>query len=412
MKKERIIIIQELLAIQMTHWLLFLFEVTVLGITHSYKPVIWKWAVLSLIPIVLFLIRRYTDYFLLFIAGHIVPVLILGVIPYADPIEKIVFYIFVIGYIIYSFYLRVGTKERLSGVISPPVSVGIAVVCLCFQNYRGIAEWDKYYIASVVVYLCLYYIRLYLEQYQYFLRVNESSTGHIPEKEIFRSGMSLVTVFSVGGAVLLLLTSNIGWVGQITAILKSILGWIIGLLFRGPDEIPQEEIQKQETISIDQKLQMFPMDDAESSLIMLILEKILIIAMVLAFVALFVWLVYSLFKFLYHRFNSRLLLTEDEAVGDIKDVREKCGVDRVSRDKSYFFSLLSTKERIRRIYKKEVWAGRWKLVKDGSPSLLKLLTARESGDGLARKGLAEVYEKARYSGEDCTSEDIRSAKEK
>ncbi len=412
MKKEKIIIIQELLAIQMTHWLLFLVEVTVLGIAHSYEPLVWKWAVLSLIPIVFFVVRRYTDHFLMFIASHIVPVLILVIIPYADLVERIIFYIYVIGYIIYSFYLRLGTKERLSGVINPVVSVVIAVACLCFQQYHGIAEWGKYYVVPVVVILCLYYIRLYLEQFQYFLMVNESSTDHIPEKAIFRRGISLITVFSAGGAILLLLTYNIGWVGQITALLKSILVWIIRLLFRGQDEIPQEEILPQEAIDNDQKQEMFPIENAEPSLIVLILEKILMIAMVLAFVALLVWLVYSLFKFLYHRFNSRLLLTEDEVVGDIKDVREKCGLDRVLRDKRSYVSLLSTRERIRRIYKKEVWAGRWKLAKGGSPSLLNRLTARECGEGLARKNLAEVYEKARYSEAECTLQDIRRAKEK
>ena len=44
-KKERIIMIRELLVTQMTHWLLFLLAVTVLGLTGAREPVIWKWAV-------------------------------------------------------------------------------------------------------------------------------------------------------------------------------------------------------------------------------------------------------------------------------------------------------------------------------------------------------------------------------
>ena len=63
------------------------------------------------------------------------------------------------------------------------------------------------------------------------------------------------------------------------------------------------------------------------------------------------------------------------------------------------------------MYKKEVWAARMQLVKDQSPALLKRMTAKECGEAMEREGLAKAYEKARYSEEECTGEDIRRAKE-
>ena len=51
------------------------------------------------------------------------------------------------------------------------------------------------------------------------------------------------------------------------------------------------------------------------------------------------------------------------------------------------------------------------LVKDQSPALLKRMTAKECGEAMEREGLAKAYEKARYSEEECTGEDIRRAKE-
>lgn len=410
MKKERIIMIRELLVTQMTHWLLFLLAVTVLGLVSAKEPVIWKWSVLGLVPYLLFLIRRYSNHFLVFMGSHIAFILLLTVIPYVDLAEQIAFYVCVIGYVAYSFYLRVRTKKRLTGVINPIAGVGAAAVCRLFQHYQGIPEWEKYYVVPVILFLCFYFIQMYLEQYQHFLIVNDSSTGHIPEKAIFRSGVSLVSLFSVGTAILLLLTSDVGWVGRIATVLKNILIWVLRLLFRGGGE-EVEEILPQETTHQKQDHGMMPTEEAEPALIWVILEKLVMIAMAVAFAALIIWAVYSLIKFLHDRFQSRIV-TDEEELENTTDIREKCEIERRRSKKHPFFGFLSTKERIRRIYKKEVWTGRWQLAKDGSPDVLRRLTAKECGEGLARNRLAQVYEKARYSQEECTSEDIRRAKEK
>ncbi len=410
MKKERIIMIRELLVTQMTHWLLFLLVVTVLGLVGAREPVIWKWAVLGLVPYLLFLIRRYSNHFLVFMGSHIAFILLLTVIPYVDLAEQIAFYVCVIGYVAYSFYLRVRTEDRLTGVINPIAGVGAAAVCRLLQHYQGIPEWEKYYVVPVILFLCFYFIQMYLEQYQHFLIVNDSSTGHIPEKAMFRSGVSLVSLFSVGAAILLLLTSDVGWVGRIATVLKNILIWVLRLLFRGGGEAV-EEILPQETPHRKQDQGMMPVEEAEPALIWVILEKLLMIAMAVAFAALIIWAVYSLIKFLHDRFRSRIVTGEEE-LENTTDIREKCEIERRQSKKHSFFGFLSTKERIRRIYKKEVWTGRWQLAKDGSPDVLRRLTAKECGVGLARNRLAQVYEKARYSQEECTSEDIRRAKEK
>ncbi len=410
MKKERIIMIRELLVTQMTHWLLFLLAVTVLGLVGAKEPVIWKWAVLGLVPYLLFLIRRYNNHFLVFMGSHIALILLLTVIPYVDLAEQIAFYVCVIGYVAYSLYLRVKTKERLSGVINPIAGVGAAAVCRLFQHYQGIPEWEKYYVVPVILFLCFYFFQMYLEQYQHFLIVNDSSTGHIPEKAMFRSGASLVSLFSVGASILLLLTSDVGWVGRIATVLKNILIWMLRLLFRGGGE-EVEEILPQETPHRKQDQGMMPMEEADTALIWVILEKLLMMAMAVAFAALIIWAVYSLIKFLHDRFRSRIL-TQEEELENTTDIREKCEIERHQSKKRSFFGFLSTKERIRRIYKKEVWTGRWQLAKDGNPDVLRRLTAKECGAGLARNRLAQVYEKARYSEEECTSEDIRRAKEK
>ena len=75
------------------------------------------------------------------------------------------------------------------------------------------------------------------------------------------------------------------------------------------------------------------------------------------------------------------------------------------------FDRLSAGERIRRIYKKEVWNGRHILLKEGDAAgRLNSMTARECGQGLRKQGLSDVYEKARYSKETCTAEDVKRAR--
>lgn len=409
MKQERLLAFQDFLVTQMNHWLLFSIAVTVLGLIGSERPLLWQWGLCSLLPLVFFLIRRYTDRFLLFFAGHALAAAALLVLPYRGWADKLLVSLYVIGYLIYSFYLRVKTEERLDEPLHPAFAVGIEAVALFLQHYQGNQEWDAYYVAGLLLFLGLYYIQIYLDQYHRFMVVNDSSTGRIPQKEMFKSGMTLAAMFAAGSVVLLLLTSNIGWVARIVSVLKMLLSWLVRLLFKNGGE--EQEAVIEELTQTERAEDMFPKEPAEPFFLWKLLEKLAFLLIYCAIIALAVFCIYKLITFLYEHFQ-RTVVHEQAVLEAGADIREKCQVERPKKERRFLLGRLDARERIRRIYKKEIWAERRRLAAEDQQELLRVLTAKECGQRLDRQQLAQIYEKARYSDRECTAEDVKKAREK
>lgn len=412
MSKEKVLFLREILITQMNHWVLFMIGVTVMGVIQTDPPVMWRWAAYSLVPLLLFLVRRYSDHFVLFMGSHLLVAAGMFLLSGEAFVEKIMLLLCVVYYLCLSFYLRVKSEDRLDNAWNPMAAVIIGGICTLLQHYQGIQEWESYYIAPVVVFLGMYFVQMYLDQYLNFMVVNNSNKGRIPEKAMFRSGISLVTMFSMGAIVILFMASGVGWFGQITAWLKAVLIWLLRLLFSGKGAVEEEEIIAEQEQTPVQRDEFMPVEDAEPSLFWVIMEKVLMVAMAIALVALCIFVIYKLITFLRDKFNLSLKKEAAQIEDEVNDVREKCEVERKAKEKRAPFEFLSTRERIRRLYRKEVWAQRMQLVTDGSPSFLKLLTAKECGQKMERAPLAQSYDKARYSDQECTAEDVRKAKER
>ena len=93
-----------------------------------------------------------------------------------------------------------------------------------------------------------------------------------------------------------------------------------------------------------------------------------------------------------------------------QDVREKCTVERVLDRRKRHSLFLSNREKIRKLYRSRIWKQKWFLIGDENPRKLEYLTATECCDKLSDNALKYVYEKARYSSEKITGEDVKWAK--
>ena len=95
----------------------------------------------------------------------------------------------------------------------------------------------------------------------------------------------------------------------------------------------------------------------------------------------------------------------------MEDVREKCEIERKGRSLRELLNSFSEEEKIRRLYKKTVIANRKKI--NGITETTKELgfyTAHECAEKLNRERMGEIYDKARYSQETCSAEDVREMK--
>ncbi len=409
MKKEQIWMAREFLVTQMNHWPLFALVVTILGIGYGGPPVLWAWMLCSLLPFVLFLFRRYSKHFWLLLLGHVICGVSVGLLPCGSVMQQVLLKLVVAGYLIRSFMIRIKTEHQREEGMYPAVSVSIIAASLLFMNYKGMPGMDSYYVGAALVSLGCFFLKHYLERYLNFLVVNDSSTGHIPAQEMFRSGLFLAILYSAFGMVFLGLTANVGWLSGIMGYVKKGFLWLLKKIFSGSavEEEPQEFLPE---IGDGLEDGMFPpQEEGEPFWFWVFLEKLILIALACAVAVGTVLLLRHLILFLIERFRRKAVLAA-ETPGDVVDVRERCETEKPAKSGTSFFPFLHPRERIRRIYKRRVQEGRGAILGNRSGGL-EYLTARTCADRLNQELLGDIYEKARYSQEECTMEDVRALKE-
>lgn len=406
MDQERITAFRELLVTQMNHWALYPLVMTAAGLTDMEYIPLWQWILCSLAPFVFFFVRRYTNGFLMLALSHAGMWICFWLLPSPNLIMKAALQVFLTCYLIYSLFLRIARRDRLDGSMHPGMTLGITAAALMLLHYHGQKRWDIYYVITLILCMGLHFLHYYLEQYLRFLVVNDSSAGHIPEKEIFRSGIGLAALYTAAGMVILLLTADIGWLGKIAGFFKMLLVWLLKLLPRGFGE---DDVSETPQKAAAERGFTPPLENQEPFWLWELMEKLLLAAFFLLLAAVVLWGIWKLVQFLAARFRTSLKIESTE-LKTVRDVREKCGIERRKSDKTPFFSFLTVQDRIRRIYKKKIWSSRFELEGDGNAEALKILTARECCGRLKAQSLSQVYEKARYSNETCTAEDIKKAK--
>lgn len=408
MKKESLLLVKNFITIQLNFWALFTPVVTFLGMTNQERPALWLWSLCSLLPFFFFLCRRYTHAFWIFAVSHLLGAAVFIFLPGKSLTEKILLLVYVAVLLGLSVYLRLGTRDRLDRILHPGIAVGIMGIALWVQNYSGRQDWDMYYIVIVIGYLGFFFLEHYIDRYLYFLYANDTSNGNIPEQAILHYGLRAAILYSIAGVLILLATANIGWLAAILQQIKRALLWLLRLLLRNlpeAEEVPEEKGQRSM-----ENMQDMVMEPAEKAVFWEILEKIFMAAFFVAAAVLLLWLLRKLIHFLIERFN-RKTTAQTVILKNGTDVHEKCQIEKQRKaERKSMFAFLKPRERIRKIFRKQVLAGKKQLIGEQSEECLGYLTARECGEGLQQQILTEVYEKARYSSEECTLEDIRRLK--
>ena len=91
------------------------------------------------------------------------------------------------------------------------------------------------------------------------------------------------------------------------------------------------------------------------------------------------------------------------------DIREYCGVEKSNQKPKMLVPLFDPRKRIRKLYYKKVMKQKRLLIGEKEDKQLGYLTAKECCEVISASNLKNAYEKARYSIENVTSEDVRLA---
>lgn len=355
MKREWMQSIRDILCIVLNHLLLVAAVITVSDLFQAASPNILGWMALVIIPLGLYYITKKTP-----------------------------------------------------KLIPPWMAIFFLGVMSMIEKIMTVQDWGIYYYVITFAYVMGYFVYYFTNKFLDFLRLNQNTASNIPIADIFRNGIGLTVLFSACSSVILFLSANLEWV---KAIADRIWGGIVMMLrfvFAGIETSPLPA-QKEEMTPPDPQLgganlegyiAKDTLDDFRNAVIIL-----LCIAIVIGFI-LFLYYVYWVIKSLE---KSQIEKKQKGKLLENEDVREYCGIEKNTQRKGAAFVFLNNREKVRKLYQKKILKRKKDLVGEQEQQL-KYLTAKECCDRLSEQQLKLVYEKARYSEESITAEDIRLAK--
>ena len=431
MKHTKIYLFRELLITQMNYLVFYPFAMTLASlfraITPEERPSLLIWMLGGLVTFALYLCRRYINHFVPLLIAHIAAVgiqwgLSFVLSPNDSIVNRCVFIIIGICFAIYSFYLRLTTDTFEDQPMQMPFTVGFAAVALFLQHYQDNKAWDNYYKLALIIVVALYFIQSYIKEYLNFLTVNASSTGILPEQQIFSSGIRMTLLYTLAGVVILFCTAQYSWLKQILSAIKQVIYTIIRFIFTlfPIDTTTDGEVFIDEKMSGEGGLPL--PEGGEAGLFWKILEVVAVVAIILVLIIAVIIAIKNFIAYVKKMMQKSARLPKEINTLSAVDVREKCEINKKKEKEKRglgLFGFLDSKERIRRIYKKTVQAYKpsplmatEKQKKDDyNPDKLPFYTAREMEDRIGASSFAAIYEKARYSNEDCTAQDVKLMKD-
>lgn len=303
------------------------------------------------------------------------------------------------------FYLI--KKEAV--LIAPPIFIFLLGVMSLAEKIMTAHDWGIYYYVITFVYLIGYFLFYFTKKFLDFLKLNQNTASKIPVSDIFRNGLGLTGLFTACSCVILLVTANIDWVKVIADKIWSWILVVLGYIFSGIDTKPpltgkEEMTQKDPQMGSSNMSEVIPIETLEG------LRNIVLVMFILTVViglCLFIYYIYFVIK---GRDRLDLSKKRQENLAENDDVREYCGVEKKVKRKEDSFLFRSNREKIRRMYQKKVIKRKKELVGEQEQQRLKYMTAKECCERLNESQLKMVYEKARYSEEVITAEDVHLIK--
>ena len=267
-------------------------------------------------------------------------------------------------------------------------------------------DWSTYYYVIAFIYFVGYFIYVFISQFLRFWLLNQSTASNIPTKKIFRSGLGQTIVYAICSAVILFLSAKIEWVKAIVNYVRNGILAILRAMSSGESVPDATESTMRPDAGMYGNL-AGEMISEDPHYFLRTLVFFLIVFAIASGVVFFAHLVYYLIKDI-DFFKKRI--KRNDILEDNEDVREYCGVEKKSTKTVPVFWFRNNREKIRRLYQKKIGKRKKELIGEQEEALLRYLTAKECCDKLSEQQLRTVYEKARYSEEVISAEDVRLAK--
>lgn len=407
MKRKWIELTEEWLTIFMNHCFVIALSASLLGLFLQRQISLLYWGGFIVVPFFLLAVRRYIRNFFLFYGLHLALPFAALLLPVPATV-RVLSFIVILAYCIYSIFIKIKSDDEKDISLPPIVVLPSLGALMLFDNWQQ-NGLESHYLFLALLYVTLYFIYQFVTRYLYFMTINGISTANTMEQDIFTSGMKQTVLFTAIGIFILLLTCNFNWVSGMVSFLGNgllkLLRAILTLFVSGKQDTTQEQTPNKTESMLPESMQA----PGEPSIFAQILETCIVVLMYAVLITCILLLLRKIYRFLRaHFFSGRRADTGDML--SKRDVREKCTVERVLGHRKRHSLFLSNREKIRKLYRSRIWKQKWFLIGDENPRKLEYLTATECCDKLSDNALKYVYEKARYSSEKITGEDVKRAK--
>ncbi len=380
----------------------------VLTVLTQDPMMILKVHLLLILPIYTYFIRQKIWNLFLFIALHAASFLILFFYNIEnDIIVNLSIAVGIFIFIVYSFALRLHQAKHeitIGGVIVLCGAFAIGYFCTEIPQIAAGEEIRIYLMTASLIVLLVYFIDLHFKNIDSTLN-NVNEMLNQPAQKIRKFNQKILLYFIAGTGIFIFLALIFRLDRGIVALGQGLL-WLIRYLV---SLIPKGEAVSEESVFQEESIPESSQEDVEFEPVgpnpfWEFLEFVMTIAVVIALIALTIYALYRFYKWFYSRKPETISFDEFEETSIFMEAKEKA-----SKKRDFFWSRfrLTNEKKIRRIYKKrlEIPMRKQEIIKvSDSP---KEILEKMPSEGL--ENLTELYEKARYSNQPITKEEVKRA---
>ena len=364
------------------------------------------------VPAGFFVIRKKCKKLLPFIGMHLAVMVLWGLLLYIGKnpfIEWFCYFLLSTVYIILSFVAKGKQGKEHEEPLHPAVFVGVLLVGFGVLDYAESSRFQPCLVLFLVLFLGIYFAHYYLENYLNFVQLNKISDRNFQKQKLFGTGGLFVGGY-LGLVLLVLLFMANPAIGHGLSALIKVIGWwilkLLLLLFRGE---AVEESVVEETVNSSSVLKQEELLNVEPGIFARLVDAMLEFAF---YVLLALALVYAI-RFLARKLRAMFFVSSWKQVQEEEhkdaDITESLEKEESIRRQPLFYGM-SVNGRIRKSYAKFM-RGHQKKLEEQSKRPISNVTARESLNCFEEIGhVASIYEKARYSGEECQMTELRMIK--
>lgn len=376
-------------------------------------------ACLVLIPVCYYLARSLCNHAGLFFLIHLLPVLGVIMLYGRETSEKVVFGGTAILLALISISKKLSRKPAGAEVILPPAAAGIFFAVYLADGLQGKGACGDYLMQLMSLYMLLYFLYFYFMQFLKYMEVNNRTTEHIPINRAFHLSFGLLAGYIGILAIVIFLLADRQLADRIASAIGRMFKAVIAFLFsfyRGgeakADTVLFGAVTGEEAFSL-------PTEAAEPSFLAQILDVLLALVALIAAISLLIAVVIGFIRLIKGAFSVRKQKTsgkESEEGDRIESLILPERKEKKRRKESGFAPLRTPAQAVRRQYIRTLTHKYRVIREEKSRRLMQSGTARECSACFFKDKQAEafefaaLYEKARYSKEECDREDVRQMK--